>query len=281
MRFMESEVAAGSSGCLQGVGRRYRTTALNGKKRSRVVELASASFGTRIELARIDYDPALDIQFHSGAVHWPRRRSFKIDPLAVITATVARAFELVFARFPVGCAAKVSAPGVNHEQSRRGSYDPDAILLLELRVHPQSEIRDRAHGELSLGFKESSREKKPQEHQEVGSQKCRDARPDETPTLPDPLTLRGWHLTLGGANCFRRGFRGGSARWGYSFAQDGLIIPRAGFRYRHVHSGSLIVSKLCGHALPAQLTSQICTPMAGVRSANPHEQPRGSQQAFL
>src|SRR5262252_10445718 len=85
-------------------------------ERALVVEVTILAFWPLVQSGGVDYDLARRIKLDVRAVHRSRRGSFEVNPFAGITAPVARAFELVLAGFPIGCAAQVSASGVNHEK---------------------------------------------------------------------------------------------------------------------------------------------------------------------
>src|SRR6185369_3678070 len=92
------------------------------------------AFGPFEERRRVNHDLSLGIQRHFRAVHRSRRGTFEVDTLAVVTTTVTRALELVFAGFPVGRAAEMRTARVDHEETIGSACDPDAVLLLPLRI---------------------------------------------------------------------------------------------------------------------------------------------------
>ena len=102
--------------------------------------MALFALGLFIESSGVDYDLPRRIKLDVCAVHRSRRGSFKVYAFIGIAAPVARTLELVLAGFPIGCAAEVSASGVNHEKPFGVSNDPDAVLLLKLCVDPDSKI---------------------------------------------------------------------------------------------------------------------------------------------
>ena len=98
------------------------------------------SFRPLIEPRRIDNDLSIGREFNFGSVHGTRRRSFEVDALAVVTAAVARTLEFVFTGLPIRRAAEMRAAGVDYKNPVGSAIDPDAIFLLELGVHSQSEF---------------------------------------------------------------------------------------------------------------------------------------------
>jgi hypothetical protein len=136
------------------------------------------SLGPWEEDARIDYNLTLGVEFNFRSIHRPRSRSFEVDPLAVISTSMTRAFEFVLTGFPVGRATQVGATSINDEQPFRVAYDPNPIVLLEFSIHTETKIGGVANAENGLRFKKRSGEEEPQEHKEIGSQKPQDARGD-------------------------------------------------------------------------------------------------------
>src|ERR1051326_8414964 len=102
-----------------------------------------AALGPLEQRRRINDDLSFSIQRDFRAVHRPRRGTFEVDALAIVTTTVTRALELVFAGFPVGRAAEMRAARVDHEESIGSARDPDAVLLLPLRIDADGVISRR------------------------------------------------------------------------------------------------------------------------------------------
>src|SRR5215472_11663823 len=73
----------------------------SGQERSRIVELAGLPLRPGIKLRGIDQNLPIGREFDVRAVHRTRRRSFEVDSLAVVAATMAGALEFVFAWLPV------------------------------------------------------------------------------------------------------------------------------------------------------------------------------------
>src|SRR5687767_15112931 len=69
-----------------------------------------------------------------GAFERARRRTFEVDPGAVVAAAVTRAFELVLRREPVGLAAEVCAGSDQGVEHLLVADHPDAVLLLPALV---------------------------------------------------------------------------------------------------------------------------------------------------
>ena len=60
-----------------------------------------------------DLPPGID--FYVRAIHWPRRGTFEVDRLDIVTTTVTGTLELVFACFPVRGTTQMRANRINHE----------------------------------------------------------------------------------------------------------------------------------------------------------------------
>src|SRR5689334_25213795 len=83
---------------------------------------------------RINHDLTFGVELDLRAIHRSRRGTFEVDALAVVTTTVTRALEFVLAGFPIGCAAEMRAARIDHKEAIGSARDPDAVLLLPLRV---------------------------------------------------------------------------------------------------------------------------------------------------
>src|SRR5215218_7557355 len=99
-----------------------------------IVKLALFAFRPLVERADVDQNLSFCIKTYLRAVHWPRRRPFEVDALAVVATAMARAFELVFTGLPVRRAAKMCAARVDNEEPVGSPRHPDAVLLLPLRI---------------------------------------------------------------------------------------------------------------------------------------------------
>ena len=80
-------------------------------------EFVRSAFWPVIEPGNIHDYLAFSIKLHMGAIHGPRRRTFKVNPFAVVSAAVARAFEFVFTGLPIRRTAQMRAASVNHKQT--------------------------------------------------------------------------------------------------------------------------------------------------------------------
>ena len=167
-----------------------RNRVLNRQVSPGIVELASSSSRTRVKLAGVHYNPALHIQLDLCPIHRPRRRAFKVDTFGVIPASVTRTFEFILAGLPIRSAAEVGASRIYDKDPGSASHHPDPVLFLELCVDAQSEIGQRPDGELRFGFEKHARKKEPQKHQEIGSEKRADARPDKPSSFAKGFIMR-------------------------------------------------------------------------------------------
>jgi hypothetical protein len=144
--------------------------------RVRIVELVDP----RVRLVQEQHpfvaeDAAIGLQLNPTAIHGPRRRSGKVDPIDVVLAAVTGTMENVLRWQPVRCATQMGALGVNHEQISRIFPDPDSVRLQKLLVHPIVEIAGITDIELRGRLKEGSREKISQEHEEVDAEIAKNA----------------------------------------------------------------------------------------------------------
>src|SRR5262249_39143766 len=131
-----------------------RMSALDGEESPRLLEfIAPGAWVADEQAAAIHDDLARGIELDVTAVHRSGRRAFKVDPFHGVTAAVARALELVLPGLPVGRAAKMRAPRINHEEFVRLLHDPDAVLFLKLGLHTQRKVRGITHGKNRLGLK--------------------------------------------------------------------------------------------------------------------------------
>ena len=148
-------------------------------ERALVVEVTVLALWPLVQSGGVDYDLARRIKLDVRAVHRSRRRSLEVYAFAGVTASVARAFELVLARFPIGCAAQVSASGVNHEKPFGVSNNPDAVLLLKFCIDSKTEVGRIADSEDGAWFEDGSWEEEAQKHHEAGGQEAANGRPDD------------------------------------------------------------------------------------------------------
>src|SRR5262249_27299220 len=112
-----------------------------------------------------------------------RRRAFEVHSFAVVSATVARALEFVFARLPIRRAAQMRTPRVNHKQPIRRSINPDAIFLLELGVHPERKLRRVSNLENAVRLKKSTWKEKPEKREEPCHKESGDHGPDKAAAM--------------------------------------------------------------------------------------------------
>src|SRR5579859_3274777 len=127
------------------------------QKCSRIIKMTRLSFRPRVQLRRIHQNLPVRREFDLCAIHRTRRWSFEVDPLAVVTATVARALELVLTGLPVRRASQMCAACINHEQPVRRAVHPDAKFLLELGVDAQRKFGRIANLKDGVRFEKSAR----------------------------------------------------------------------------------------------------------------------------
>ena len=132
----------------------------------RVGELGTLAFRPAVQMAQVDDDLAVGVEFDLSAVHGPRRRTFKVDAFGVIAAAMTRALELVLAGLPVWGAAKMRTHRRDHENAFGVSHDPDPVLALELGIDAESEVGGVADLEPGLGLVQRALEEEAEEHQE-------------------------------------------------------------------------------------------------------------------
>src|SRR5438874_2631873 len=116
--------------------------------------MARLSLGPLVEPGGIHNNLSVWRQFHVRAIHGTRCRSFKVDTFAVVSAPVARALKLVFAGLPIGCAAQVSAAGVDDKHAVRRAVHPYAVLLLPFGIDAEGVVRSVTDLEHGGGFGE-------------------------------------------------------------------------------------------------------------------------------
>ena len=137
--------------------------------------MGTSAFGPIIEDTGINDYLSLSIQFEFGPIHGPWSGPFEIDPFAVIAAPMTGALEFVFARFPVGSTAQVSATRIDNEQTLGIAHYPYPVVFLILRVYAITEIRRITDPENGIGFEENARKKVAQEHEEISPQESQGA----------------------------------------------------------------------------------------------------------
>src|SRR5258705_11745447 len=105
--------------------------------RARVVELIVLTLGPFIKLGYVHHNLSFGIELDVCAIHRSRGRPFKLDRLAIVAAAVTGTLKLILARLPVRRAAKMGAASIDYKNPIRSLVDPDAVLLLPLRVNTQ------------------------------------------------------------------------------------------------------------------------------------------------
>jgi len=110
--------------------------------------------------ARIHHDLPRGIELQERAIHRTRRWPLEIHALAVIPAAVARTFELVLGRLPLGRATQMSATSENSELAVGFANDPHAIRHQVPLVDSDAEIGRKAGSEHGIGFVQRARKEK-------------------------------------------------------------------------------------------------------------------------
>ncbi len=100
------------------------------------------------------------------AIHGTRRGTFEVDAFGIVAAAVARALEFVFAGLPVRRAAQVGADRRDHEDALGVAHHPDAVLILELGIDAESEIRGIADLEAGLRLVQRARKEEAEKCEE-------------------------------------------------------------------------------------------------------------------
>src|SRR5437879_2556877 len=144
--------------------------------------MARLSLGPLVEPGGTHNQLSVWRQFDVHAMHSTRCRSFKVDTFAVVSAPVARALKLVFAGLPIGCAAQVSAAGVDDKHAVRRAVHPYAVLLLPFGIDAEGVVRSVTDLEHGGGFEERTWQEKTKKGDEPSAQKSGQAGP------PPPLT---------------------------------------------------------------------------------------------
>ena len=153
--------------------------------------MAGLSLGPLIKLRNIHQNLTVGRNLNLGPVHGTRRRPFKVDAFAVVSAAVARTFELVLRRLPVGRAAQVSAARVDHENAVGRAVHPDAIFLLKLCVDSQAEVRGIADLERSSRLEQCARQEEAEEGDEPRRHEGRECGPGKAPARLIDLVVVG------------------------------------------------------------------------------------------
>src|SRR5215471_10881810 len=147
-------------------------------------------------MAQVDHDLAFGVEFDVRTVHWPRRGAFEVDALGIVPAAVAGALEFVLTGLPIRRAAQVRADGRDDEDAFGVAHYPDAVLILELGVDAETEIRRIADAELGLGFVERPRKEESEKHQQVDAQRTEHRGHDKLAAARDDRTFVAYFVLI-------------------------------------------------------------------------------------
>src|SRR5215472_17194135 len=139
--------------------------------------MARLSLGPGIQARSIHNDLSVGRHLNVSPIHRARRRTFEVDPFAVVAAAVAGTLEFVFAGLPIRGAAEVCTAGINNKEAIGSAVHPDAVFLLKLGVKAKRVIRRIADLENRGRLKKGARKKKAKESDKPGAKKCGDAPP--------------------------------------------------------------------------------------------------------
>src|SRR5712692_7471311 len=203
--------------------------------------MARLSLRPLIEPGSIHNDLIVRGIFHVCAVHRPRRGPFEVDALAVVSAPMAGALELVLARLPIRRAAQMSTASIDDKDTIGGAVDPDAVLLLPLRIHTQGVVRGVTDLENGRRLEQCAGKKETKKGDKPCAQKSSDRSPDQAPpALVDCTRLGTDGRQTGSRCCFgrthgRRTHIPGciSATGSGCLRRFRLWFTRFGFRARH------------------------------------------------
>src|SRR6185436_2148464 len=205
----------------------YLRNFLNTHDRAQVVEFRALSLGPPVKAAQVHLDLAFGRDFDVRPVHRTRCGTFEVDAFGIVAGTVTRAFELVLARLPVGCASQVRADRRDDEDAFGIAHHPDPVLVLKFGIDPETEVRRITDQKLGLRLEERSQKEEPQEHQKIHAQEAQYACHHEAAAARDRL-LR--VRIIGRENIPKRTC---NSRLGLAFRR---VSPRRRFnsRIRHV-----------------------------------------------
>src|SRR6266480_2840623 len=172
--------------------------------------MARLSLGPLVEPGGIHDNLSVWRQFHVRAIHWTRCRSFKVDTFAVVSAPVAGALKLVFAGLPIGCAAQMSAAGVDDKHAVRRAVHPYAVLLLPFGIDAEGVVRSVTNLEHGGRFEERTWKEKTKKGDEPSAQKSGDGSPHQPPPPLVDFTRLG---TNGGQTASRVKSTSGGGGW--------------------------------------------------------------------
>jgi len=85
-------------------------------------------------MPHVDDDLAIRGKLDMATVHGSGSWTFEVNPLAVVTAAMTRAFEFVLGRLPIGRTTQMRAARVNDEKAIRCAVHPNPVLLEPLLV---------------------------------------------------------------------------------------------------------------------------------------------------
>src|SRR4029077_3905941 len=108
----------------------------------------------------LSFGRQLDIR----TVHRSRSRAFEINAFGIVPRAVAGALEFVLTGFPIGSAAEMRADRGDHENALGVAHHPDAVRILKLGIHAETEIGWVDDQKLCFWLVERPRKKEAQEH---------------------------------------------------------------------------------------------------------------------
>ena len=168
----------------------YLNDSSNVDDRARVAKLRGLAFGPPVEAAQIHFNLPFGCQFDVRTVHRTRSGAFEIDTLGIVPRAVAGALEFVLTGFPIRRAAEVRADRGDHENALGVAHHPDAVRILKLGIHAETEIGRVADQKLRFWLVERPWEEEAQEHEQIHGQKTEDARHYEAAAArDDPLRI--------------------------------------------------------------------------------------------
>src|SRR5437763_214019 len=143
-----------------------------------VVEVARLALRLLEQSARVNDDLSFGVEADVGAIHRAGRGALEVYALAVVAAAVTRALKFVLACLPIGRAPQMCAAREDDEQALGVLHNPDAPLLLPLRIHADGVVAGEADAEDARRLEEGARQEEAQKHQEVYGEEREDAAPD-------------------------------------------------------------------------------------------------------
>lgn len=164
------------------------------------VELVLGALLPIVQPTSIDHYLSGWIEFNMSTVHRSGCRTFEVDALAVIPASVARTLEFTLARFPIRRTTEMCTAGINDEEPFGIADHPHAIVLLKFGIDTKPKVCRVSDPKNFAGFEKGSRQEEPQKHQEVGSKEATNGGPNDAAThLIDGIGRRftGYRLGFG------------------------------------------------------------------------------------